>query len=76
MSNPTMNIRIGTLVSGNGNAPDYIRQIKSHGFESFAITFWQKLGGVNLKELALKVKEVIAYRCGKVSRQHVPWQSG
>jgi len=54
-----MNIRIGTLVSGNGNAADYIRQIKPHGFESFAITFWQKLGDVNLKELALKVKEEI-----------------
>jgi sugar phosphate isomerase/epimerase len=59
MSNPTMNIRIGTLVSGNKNAPDYIRQIKPHGFESFSITFWQTIGDVNLKNLALEVKDAI-----------------
>lgn len=54
-----MNIRIGTLVSGNKNAPDYIRQIKPHGFESFSITFWQTIGDVNLKNLALEVKDAI-----------------
>jgi sugar phosphate isomerase/epimerase len=59
MSNPTMNIRIGTLVPGNKNTPEYIRQIKPHGFESFSITFWQKIGDVNLKNLALEVKEAI-----------------
>ena len=59
MSNPTMNIRIGTLVPGNKNTPDYIRQIKPHGFESFSITFWQKIGDVDLKELARKVKDEI-----------------
>ncbi len=59
MNNPATNIRIGTLVPGNKNAADYIRQIKPHGFESVSITFWQKLGDVNLKNLALEVKEVI-----------------
>jgi sugar phosphate isomerase/epimerase len=54
-----MDIRIGTLVNGNPSAPDYIRQIKPYGFESFSITFWQKIGDVNLKELARKVREAI-----------------
>jgi len=54
-----MDIRIGTLVNGNQAAPDYIRQIKPYGFESFSITFWQKIGDVNLKELALKVRDAI-----------------
>jgi sugar phosphate isomerase/epimerase len=59
MNNPATNIRIGTLVRGNKNAPDYIRQIKPHGFESFAINFWQTTGDLNLKNLALEVKDAI-----------------
>ena len=59
MKNPLMDIRIGTLVKGNPATPDYIRQIKPHGFESFSITFWQKIGEVDLKDLAVKVREVI-----------------
>ena len=51
-------IRIGTLVGGN-NAADYIRQILPHGFESFSITFWQTLGGVDLKKLAKEVNAVL-----------------
>jgi len=34
MSNPALNIRIGTLVPENKNTPVYIKQIKPHGFES------------------------------------------
>ena len=53
-------IRIGTLVSGNGADPaGYIRQILPHGFESFQITFWQTLGGANLPDMAARVKDVI-----------------
>jgi sugar phosphate isomerase/epimerase len=53
-------IRIGTLVSGNGADPaDYIKQILPHGFESFQITFWQTLGGVHLPDLAMRVKDTI-----------------
>jgi sugar phosphate isomerase/epimerase len=59
MKNPTMNIRIGTLVPGNKNAANYIRQIKPHGFESFSITFWETIGDVDLKKLAAEVKEEI-----------------
>lgn len=60
MSDRLLDIRIGTLVSGNGPDPTgYIKQILPHGFESFQITFWQKLGGVNLTSLAEKVKETL-----------------
>ncbi len=37
-------IRIGTLVRGNRNSAGYIRQILPHGFESFAINYWQHFG--------------------------------
>ena len=53
-------IRIGTLVNGGEGTADYLRQILPHGFESFSITFWQTLGGVNLRRLAAEVKEVLA----------------
>jgi len=57
-------IRIGTLVHSD---PNYIRQILPHGFESISITFWQTLGGSDLKKLAAEVKEVIGGRDVKVS---------
>src|ERR1035437_958807 len=54
-------IRIGTLVNGGPKTADYIRQILPHGFESFSITFWQKIGdGVDLKRMAREVKAVLA----------------
>ena len=59
MNNPQLDIRIGTLVNGGPNTADYIRQILPHGFESFTITFWQTLGGTDLKMLAAEVKEVL-----------------
>jgi sugar phosphate isomerase/epimerase len=54
-------IRIGTLVQGNvpKGPADYIRQILPHGFESFSITFWQQLGGVDLAQMAAEVKEAL-----------------
>lgn len=51
-------VRIGTLVNGGG-APNYIRQILPHGFESFSITFWQTIGKTDLKKLAAEVKEAL-----------------
>ena len=53
-------IRIGTLVSGGPGTASYIRQILPHGFESFSITFWQTLGGIDLAKLAAEVNEVLA----------------
>ncbi len=55
----TLDIRIGTLVNGGQNTASVIRQIKPYGFESFSITFWQTLGGTDLKHLAEEVKEAI-----------------
>jgi len=53
-------IRIGTLVGGNKNSANYIRQILPYGFESFQLTFWQVLpDDITLKELAKQVKEAL-----------------
>ena len=57
---PQQNIRIGTLVSGKeGKAHEIIRQLLPYGFESFSLTFWQTLGGVNLARVAAEVKEAL-----------------
>jgi sugar phosphate isomerase/epimerase len=64
MDNNAKDIRIGTIV---GPAPNYIRQIIPHGFESFSIMFWQKLNGCDLKKLAAEVREVIGGRDVKIS---------
>jgi sugar phosphate isomerase/epimerase len=53
-------IRIGTLVNGGEGTADYIRQILPHGFESFAITFWQTVGATDLAKLADEVRAVLA----------------
>jgi len=52
-------IRIGTLVNKGEKNPEYIRQIVGHGFESFSITFWKTLGGVDLVKLADGVREAL-----------------
>ncbi len=52
-------IRIGTLVSGLHDAPNRIRQILGHGFESFSITFWETLGETDLIRLADEVNAVL-----------------
>ena len=46
-------IRIGTLANASSGA-GYLRQIIPHGFESFELTLWMKLDGVNLKKLDRK----------------------
>jgi len=48
-------LRIGTLVGG-GDAVRVIPQIASHGFESYALTFWQTTGNTDLKETGKRVK--------------------
>ena len=53
-------VRIGTLVNGGDKAADYIRQILPHGFESFSITFWQKVGENDLERMAREVNEALA----------------
>lgn len=60
----TPDIRIGTMVDGKGADPAaYIRQILPHGFESIQVSFWQTLGGANLRDLAPRVKDA----CGETA---------
>lgn len=54
-------IRIGTLASLSSGA-GYLRQILSHGFESFQLTAWQYLGDVRLPELAAQVHDTLGSR--------------
>lgn len=52
-------IRIGTLVGADKKA-DYIRQILPLGFESFSLTWWQKLAeGENIRETAAEVRDAL-----------------
>lgn len=51
-------IRIGTLAPIAG-APDYLRQILPHGFESFELTLWQTIDDHDLPEIAKQVKDVL-----------------
>src|ERR1035437_229022 len=52
-------IRIGTLANASGGV-NYLKQILPHGFECFQLTFWQKLGGVDVPRLAGEVRELLA----------------
>ena len=52
-------LRIGTLVDGK-DAVRVIPQLIPYGFESFSITFWQTTGGVDLEDMAKKVRDVLA----------------
>ena len=47
-----LDIRIGTLVKGDTDTAEYIRQILPHGFESFSITFWQTNKRIDLPAMA------------------------
>ena len=52
-------IRIGTIVRMADGAP-YIKQILDHGFESFQLMAWERLGAVDLPGLAGEVREAMA----------------
>jgi sugar phosphate isomerase/epimerase len=52
-------IRIGTLAKADAGG-EYLAKIIPHGFESFQLTFWQNLGGVDLAHLATEVQETLA----------------
>lgn len=52
-------IRIGTLVPGNRNTADYIRNILPHGFESFAINFGNSVTDIDLSGLAGEINRVL-----------------
>lgn len=54
-----LKIRVGTLVGGGSSTAEYIRQILPYGFESFSITFWQSTEGIDWKQMAKEVNEVL-----------------
>jgi sugar phosphate isomerase/epimerase len=54
-------LRIGTLVSMD-KATSHIPQILPHGFESFSLTFWQKIGEIDVESTAKEVLEIIGER--------------
>lgn len=59
-SQPSPDIRIGTLAGKGERTAEYIQSILPHGFESFQINFGQDLGGIDLKKLAHEVNSVLA----------------
>ena len=56
---PHDDIPIGTLVQAEHDAAEYIRQILPHGFESFQLTFFRRVGEVDLARLAEDVVRVL-----------------
>ena len=60
MTNPLLDIRVGTMVKAN--APDpaaYVRSILQYGFESIQPYFWQTMGDKDIPRLAAQIKEAI-----------------
>lgn len=53
----TQDIKIGTLVRGGATTAEYIRQISSHGFESYSIMFWQETNIDDWQKFAAEVLE-------------------
>ena len=60
MSNPLLDIRIGTMVRGNLADPAaYVRAILPLGFESIQPFFWQTIGDKDIPRLAGEFREAI-----------------
>jgi len=51
-------IRLGTLAPMDKGAA-YLNQVLPHGFESFSLTMWAKIGEIDLKETAKQVLDTI-----------------
>lgn len=60
MSDALRDIRIGTMIRGNGPDPaGYLRQVLPHGFESIEPFFWQTTGNKDIARLAGELREAI-----------------
>ncbi len=60
MSDPLLDIRVGTMVKANGPDPvGAVRRLLPLGFESIQPFFWQTLGGVDLPALAAGIRAAI-----------------
>jgi sugar phosphate isomerase/epimerase len=68
MTDPLLDIRIGTMVKANApNPAAYIRSILPYGFESFQPYFWQTMGGKDIPRLAAEIKDAIGDADAKIS---------
>ena len=68
MTDPLLDVRIGTMVKAN--APDpaaYVRSILQYGFESVQPYFWQTLGDKDVSRLAAQLRDAIGDADVKVS---------
>ncbi|SEF13426.1 Sugar phosphate isomerase/epimerase [Rhizobiales bacterium GAS191] len=60
MTNPALDIRIGTMVKcGIADPGAYVREILPLGFESIEPFFWQTLGDKDIANLAAQLREAI-----------------
>jgi sugar phosphate isomerase/epimerase len=60
MTNPALDIRIGTMVKcGIADPAAYVREILPLGFESIEPFFWQTLGDKDIPKLAAQLREAI-----------------
>jgi sugar phosphate isomerase/epimerase len=60
LSDALRDIRIGTMIRGNGPDPaGYVKQILPLGFESIEPFFWQTIGNKDIPRLADEIKEAI-----------------
>ena len=67
MTNPALDIRIGTMIKGNLPDPAaYVRQILPLGFESIEPFFWQTIGDKDIPKLAGQLREAIGDRDVKI----------
>ena len=53
-----MDIRIGTLAEMKRGV-GYLRQILPHGFESFSLTIWERIGGIDVERTAREVVDFL-----------------
>jgi sugar phosphate isomerase/epimerase len=68
LTNPLLEIRIGTMVkAGQPDPAAYVRAIIPLGFESIQPFFWQTLGGKDIRRLASELIEAIGDADGKIS---------
>jgi len=59
-------IKVGTLIRGD-KAEKVIPKIIDYGFETFSITFWESLGGMDVKELGKRLTDYLGQKGSSIS---------
>ncbi len=68
MTDPLLDVRIGTMVKANQPDPAaYVRSILQYGFESIQPYFWQTMGDKDIPRMADQIKDAIGDADVKVS---------